>query len=79
MVWLTVKPSLRAASCCSVEVVNGYAGERLRGFCCMLPMVNVASLHASRKAMASSCVAKRLSSSALISLPFTVNTAVTLK
>ena len=27
------KPSLRAASCCSVDVVNGGAGERLRSFC----------------------------------------------
>ncbi len=27
-----LNPSLRAASCCSVDVVNGGAGERLRSF-----------------------------------------------
>jgi hypothetical protein len=32
MVWATEKPSLRLASCCSVEVVNGFAGERFVGF-----------------------------------------------
>ena len=32
MVWLTVKPNLRAASCCRVEVVNGGAGVRFKGF-----------------------------------------------
>jgi hypothetical protein len=30
MVRLVVKPNLRAASCCSVEVVNGGAGRRRR-------------------------------------------------
>ena len=30
--WLAEKPSLRAASCCSVDVVNGAGGLRLTGF-----------------------------------------------
>jgi len=32
MVRLVVKPNLRAASCCKVEVINGGAGLRLRCF-----------------------------------------------
>lgn len=32
MVRWAVKPSLRAASCCRVEVVKGGAGDRLAGF-----------------------------------------------
>ena len=32
MVLRALKPSLRAASCWSVEVVNGGAGERFRSF-----------------------------------------------
>src|SRR3546814_4518866 len=31
IVWLAEKPSLRAASCCSVEVVNGGGGLRVSG------------------------------------------------
>ncbi len=31
MVWLADRPSLRAASCCSVEVVKGGGGLRLNG------------------------------------------------
>jgi len=31
-VWLAEKPSLRAASCCSVEVVNGGGGFFAKGF-----------------------------------------------
>ncbi len=42
MVCDTVKPSFLAASCCSVEVVNGGAGVRFSGFFCMSAMVNVA-------------------------------------
>ena len=34
IVRLVEKPSLRAASCCSVEVVNGGDGRRLRSFDC---------------------------------------------
>ena len=29
-------PSFRAASCCSVDVVNGGAGDRFRSFCSTL-------------------------------------------
>ena len=50
MVCDTVKPSLRAASCCKVEVVKGGAGMRLSGFFVMSPTVNAASLQLSRKA-----------------------------
>jgi hypothetical protein len=32
MVRFAAKPSLREASCCSVEVVNGGGGLRLTGF-----------------------------------------------
>ena len=45
----TVKPSLRAASCCSVEVVKGGAGERWSGLCCMSPTVKAASRQRVRK------------------------------
>jgi hypothetical protein len=31
MVWLAEKPSLRAASCCRVEVVKGGGGLRVKG------------------------------------------------
>ena len=82
MVCDTVKPSLRAASCCRVEVVNGGAGVRLMGFLTMVETVNLAALHLSRKAITSSRVAKRRSSSAFTSAlwpssPVAVNTAFT--
>ena len=82
MVCDTVKPSLRAASCCRVEVVNGGAGVRLMGFFTMVETVNLAVLHLSRKAMTSSRVVKRWSSSAFTSAlrpssPVAVNTAFT--
>ena len=32
IVFRAEKPSFRAASCCSVEVVNGGAGDRFRSF-----------------------------------------------
>ena len=67
MVCDTEKPSLRAASCCSVEVVNGGAGIRFSGFFVTLATLNSASLHFSRNAIASSCVVKRLSSSVFTS------------
>lgn len=35
MVCDTVNPSLRDASCCSVDVVKGGAGERFTGRTCM--------------------------------------------
>ena len=59
MVCATVKPSLWAASCCRVEVVNGAAGVRFCGRVVISPMVNVASLQFSRKRMASSLLLKR--------------------
>jgi hypothetical protein len=40
MVRCAVKPNLRAASCCSVEVVKGGAGLRLRCFFSTLAMVS---------------------------------------
>ena len=82
MVCDTVKPSLRAASCCRVEVVNGGAGVRLMGFFTMVATVNLAVLHLSRKSITSSRVVKRRSSSAFTSAvepspAGTVNTAFT--
>ena len=82
MVCDTVNPSFLAASCCNVEVVKGGAGERFNGFFDTLPTVKTASLQRLRKSSASSCVAKRLSSSALTSTPMLspltgVKTAVT--
>ena len=74
MVCDTVKPSLRAASCCSVDVVNGGAGVRFMGFFTTLATVKSAVLHLSRNARTSSRVVKRLSNSALTS---TVNVSVT--
>ena len=68
MVCDTVNPSLRAASCCSVEVVNGGAGVRLRGFFVTSLTLNAASLQLLRNASASSCVLKRVSSSAFTSV-----------
>ena len=67
MVCDTENPSLRAASCCSVEVVNGGAGMRLSGFLLTLSTLCSAFLHLSRNARASSCVVNRLSSSAFTS------------
>ena len=54
----TVKPSFLAASCCSVDVVNGGAGERLSGFFTTFSTKNSAVRHLSRKAKASSWVWK---------------------
>ena len=68
MVWLTVKPSLRAASCWRVEVVNGGAGVRFTGFLATLSTLKMAVLHFSRKTVTSSSVFKRLASWALTSV-----------
>ena len=67
MVCDTVKPSLRAASCCSVDVVKGGAGERRMGFLATDATRKVAPLQASRKASTSAWVLNRLSSSAFTS------------
>ena len=64
MVLLTEKPSLRPASCCSVEVVKGGAGHFATGFFSTSLIVNVAFLHLSRNCIASSSLSKRLGSSA---------------
>ncbi|MNG10778.1 hypothetical protein D3C84_942690 [compost metagenome] len=52
MVRWAVKPSLRAASCCRVEVVKGGEGERLTGFFSIALIVKVPALMASRAAVA---------------------------
>ena len=43
MVCATEKPSLRAASCCSVEVVKGGAGDFFTGRFVVSSIVNAAS------------------------------------
>ena len=67
VVWLTVNPNLRAASCWSVDVVKGGAGVRFSGFLLTLSTVKVASLHCSRNCSTSSWVLKRVPSRALTS------------
>ena len=52
MVRWAVKPSLRLASCCRVEVVKGGAGLRLIGFFSIDLIVNAPLLIASRAAKA---------------------------
>ena len=54
MVCDTVKPSLREASCCRVDVVKGGAGVRLRGFTCMSPTVKLTA-RAVFKKLAGAC------------------------
>ena len=61
-------PSLRPASCWSVEVVNGGAGKRCAGFSSARATVKVASMQLRRNASASSRVSKRDESSALKSV-----------
>ena len=67
IVCATVYPSLRAASCCRVEVVNGAGGVFFTGRVVISSIVKVAPLHASRNAFASSFVLIRRDSSAFIS------------
>jgi hypothetical protein len=50
MVLATEKPSLRLASCCSVEVVNGGAGDFFAGLVSMSATEKSAGMHFSRKA-----------------------------
>ena len=61
MVRWAVKPSLRAASCCRVEVVKGGDGLRLTGFFSIDLMVKLPALMASRaaSAMASEVMSSR--------------------
>ena len=63
----TENPSLRPASCCSVDVVNGAAGDLVSGFFSTDDTVNRAVTHFSRNACTSSAVAKRRVSSAFSS------------
>ena len=78
IVWLTVNPSFLAASCCRVEVVKGGAGVRFSGFLAMDATLNLAFLHSSRNARASSWVLNRLFSSAFTSF-FEPSSLVTAK
>ena len=61
MVRWAVKPSLRAASCCRVEVVKGGEGLRLTGFFSIDLIVKLPALMASRAApaMASEVMSSR--------------------
>ena len=70
MVCDTVKPNLRAASCCRVLVVKGAAGLFFIGLVTMSSTTNVAPLARFKKASASSRVLNRLSSSAFSSDAF---------
>ena len=65
MVCDTENPSLRPASCWSVEVVNGGAGKRCAGFSSALATVKVAPMQVLRNSSACSRVSKRDESSAL--------------
>ena len=56
MVWAGAKPSLRLASCCKVEVVNGGGGLRLAGLASMLATVKAAVSSACLNASASAPV-----------------------
>src|SRR5690606_3241897 len=77
----TENPSLRLASCCSVEVVNGGEGFRLDGLVSKLSIVKTAFSQAFKKSSASAAVSNLFGSSALSSsFGFPVEkTAVTLK
>ena len=75
----TGKPNFRAASCCSVEVVNGGAGMRFCGCTVMSEILKSLPLQASRNSRALSAVGKRRFSSARKVLPLMLNSAVTRK
>ncbi len=55
MVWRAEKRSLRAASCCSVDVLNGAAGRRVYGF--ESTEETTTETEGSRSAVASACAA----------------------
>ena len=67
IVWDTVNPNLRAASCCNVDVVKGGAGERFNGFLVTASALNSACWHLSRKASTSSRLLNLAGSSAFTS------------
>ena len=79
MVRETEKPSLREASCCRVDVVNGAAGLRFVGLVTSDFTVYSAPMQSVKKALASASVLKRLFSGALIVSPSTVNSPTTRK
>ncbi len=58
MVRCALKPSLREASCCRVEVVKGGGGERRAGFFSTAATVKLAALTASRAANAEVSLAR---------------------
>lgn len=70
MVLLTEKYSLRAASCCNVEVVNGAVGDFLAGLVSKSATVNSALMCLFKNASASSLVSKALGSLAFTKFPF---------
>lgn len=79
MVLLTEKYSLRAASCCNVEVVNGAVGDFLAGLVSKSATVNSALMCLFKNASASSLVSKALGSLAFTNFPSEVtNSAVIL-
>ncbi|GFI07263.1 hypothetical protein IMSAGC006_02018 [Muribaculaceae bacterium] len=80
MVCATVNPSLRAASCWSVEVVNGGAGVFLAGLTLMALTEKSAFLQSSRNFCAAfSSVSRLLSSVRRVAPEGVVNMAVTRK
>ncbi len=58
MVRWAAKPSLRAASCCRVEVVKGGAGERLAGFFSTAVTLKAAAATVERAALARSALGR---------------------
>ena len=79
MVCDTEYPSLREASCCRVDVVNGGAGVRFAGLVSTCPTENDDTAQSERKAPASSFVSKRCAISAFTTEPSpVVNSADTL-
>ena len=71
MVWRAEKRSLRAASCCNVDVVNGAAGRRVYGFVSRFDTAN--SVLGRRSASAS---ASALVSSSATTSPFELSEVV---
>ena len=70
IVFDTEKPSLRLASCCRVEVVNGGAGFFSAGFFSILLTVYSAPMHLFRNATACSFDLNREGNSAFSSVIF---------
>jgi len=79
MVFLVVNPNFADASCCSVEVVKGGAGDFLVGFFSNDCTLKFAPIFFCRKASASACVLKLFDSEAFTIFPSeVVNSAVIL-